>query len=186
MASEMSAWDQHKIFDRYIDALLSLSSDSATRTSWLEQANAFTRAFSENTDLARAFADPRINVAKKEAVMLDLGTAMQFDTALTRTLAVFLRQGRGGTMPAFIKHLSTRLKREMGVLSADVTSATELTAAQQASLAQSLGNNVELNTSVDPSLLGGLIVQIGSWRKRQAGTPDTPFEIRRVTLYLHT
>ena len=53
-----------------------------------------------------------------------------------------------------------------GEVSADVTSATPLTAAQVASLSETLkakiGKSVTLNQHVDPSLIGGLVVKVGS------------------------
>lgn len=164
MASEMSAWDQHKIFDRYIDALLSISGDSALRTQWLDQAAALSRVFNDNPILTKALADPRFGKASKEAVIMDIGGKMKLDKNLTRTLALFVRRGRGSAVFAFLTQLIVRLKGEMGVVMADVTSATALSPAQETELAKSLGKTVELKTSIDPSLLGGLIVQIGSWR----------------------
>lgn len=160
----MSAWDLNKVFDRYCDALLSLSNDSASRKTWLDQTIAFHGLLAENKDLARAFADPRVTAAEKEAVVLGLAKTAQFDTVFARTLAVFLRQGRGGNLSAFLTRLAQRLKKEMGIITARVTAAAPLSAAQETALAKSLGQNVELSTEIDPSLLGGLVVQIGSWR----------------------
>lgn len=160
----MSAWDLNKVFDRYVDALLSLSNDSATRQTWLAQTTALHGLLGQNADLARVLADPRVNSRRKEAVVLDMAQSMKLDTALTRTLAVFLRQGRGGKFAEFLGRLNQRLKKELGVVVAQVTAAAPLTSAQEAALAKSLGEKVELNTRIDPELLGGLVVQIGSWR----------------------
>ena len=56
--------------------------------------------------------------------------------------------------------------RERGASKALVTSATKLTAAQLTSLKtnlkKSLGKSVEIETAIDPDLLGGFVVQIGS------------------------
>jgi F-type H+-transporting ATPase subunit delta len=58
------------------------------------------------------------------------------------------------------------LARERGEVSADVASAHPLTAEQMQVLSESLqasiGKNVRISTRVDPSLLGGLIVRVGS------------------------
>jgi F-type H+-transporting ATPase subunit delta len=58
------------------------------------------------------------------------------------------------------------LAQEKGSLSASAITAQELTAKQKNNLAgglkKALGSNVKLETEVDPRLLGGLIVQVGS------------------------
>ncbi len=143
---------------------MSLSNESASRQLWLTQAAVLQELLAGNANLARAFADPRVSAAKKEAVLLDVGKAGNFDNTLIRTLAILIRQGRGANLTAFLPSLAKRLKKDMGVVTANVTAAAPLSAAQEAALSKSLGDKVELNTSVDPSLLGGLVVQIGSWR----------------------
>jgi F-type H+-transporting ATPase subunit delta len=56
--------------------------------------------------------------------------------------------------------------KHRGVVSAEVTSATALTAAQlkgvQTALAEALGKTPELSTRIDPSILGGVKVRVGS------------------------
>ena len=65
-----------------------------------------------------------------------------------------------------IKNFRSLAARARGEVLAEVTSATPLTDAQTASLRDTLkaqaGQNVVLATKVDPSLLGGLVVKIGS------------------------
>jgi len=55
---------------------------------------------------------------------------------------------------------------EKGEVTADVTAATKLSAAQQKSLAATLkkavGKDVKINMAVDPKLIGGLVVKVGS------------------------
>jgi F-type H+-transporting ATPase subunit delta len=65
-----------------------------------------------------------------------------------------------------IKAFRAVAAKERGEVTADVTSAVALNEAQTAELKQALkatvGKDVTLNASVDPSLLGGLIVKVGS------------------------
>jgi F-type H+-transporting ATPase subunit delta len=65
-----------------------------------------------------------------------------------------------------IKSFRAIAAKERGEVSAQVVSAVELNDAQTADLKQTLkasvGKDVTLNASVDPSLLGGLIVKVGS------------------------
>ena len=65
-----------------------------------------------------------------------------------------------------IKGFRALLARERGEVSADVATAHALTPEQLQLLSDTLrtlvGKNVQINTRVDPNLLGGLIVKIGS------------------------
>jgi F-type H+-transporting ATPase subunit delta len=69
-------------------------------------------------------------------------------------------------LPQLVANLKARIADEKGEMTAEVTSATALTAAQTKSLAATLkakvGKTVKLNTTVDESLIGGLIVKLGS------------------------
>ena len=65
-----------------------------------------------------------------------------------------------------IKAFRTLAAGARGEVEADVTSATALNDGQIAALKEtlkaSIGKDVQINASVDPSLLGGLIVKVGS------------------------
>ena len=65
-----------------------------------------------------------------------------------------------------MKSFRALLARERGEVSADVASAHPLTAEQLQQLSDtlraSIGKNVRIDTRVDPNLLGGLVVKIGS------------------------
>jgi F-type H+-transporting ATPase subunit delta len=65
-----------------------------------------------------------------------------------------------------IKAFLAELARRRGEIAAEVTSAQALTAAQAeavtAALRQSVGSKVTVETRVDPSLLGGMVVRVGS------------------------
>ena len=65
-----------------------------------------------------------------------------------------------------LKSFRALIARERGEVSADVASAHALTPEQMQQLSDTLrttiGKNVQINTRVDPSLLGGLIVKVGS------------------------
>lgn len=160
----MSAKAQHRVFDRYIDALMSLSQGASVQSKILEQIEAFGVKVAANPEFDRAMHDPRLSRAKKETVLAEIAKTMGLDTNLTRTLAILIRQGRETELAGFSAALAARLKKDLGVVVANVTAARELTPAQQKELADTLGNKVEINTTIDPAILGGLIVQTGSWR----------------------
>ncbi len=69
-------------------------------------------------------------------------------------------------LPGMIKAYSAMAAEKRGEMAAEVTSAVALTKAQRDALAKSLkekmGSNVTLSETVDPAILGGLVVKIGS------------------------
>jgi F-type H+-transporting ATPase subunit delta len=85
-------------------------------------------------------------------------------------------------VPGMIKSFREIYARHRGEVSAEVTSAHALTPAQEQELKEALkgvtGKDVAINVAVDPSILGGLIVKLGS---RQI---DTSLRTKLSTLKL--
>jgi F-type H+-transporting ATPase subunit delta len=69
-------------------------------------------------------------------------------------------------LPHLIRQLNEMIAEDKGEVTADVTSAKALTKAQSeklaATLKKSFGKDVKINSAVDESLIGGLIVKVGS------------------------
>jgi F-type H+-transporting ATPase subunit delta len=121
---------------------------------------------SESADFSRFLRSPVISAeAKSGAVAAILGKA-QVNPTVANFVRVVAANGRLFALPQIIKSFRDLAARERGEVSADVTSAVPLTKAQLASLATTLkariGKTVTLNEHVDPSLIGGLQVKVGS------------------------
>ena len=82
------------------------------------------------------------------------------------TLALMAQKRRLYVIPHLVQDLKARIAVEKGEVTAEVTSAKSLTATQRkalvASLKANVGKDVILNATVDESLIGGLIVKLGS------------------------
>jgi F-type H+-transporting ATPase subunit delta len=121
---------------------------------------------SESADFSRFLRSPVISAeAKSGAVAAILGKA-QVNPTVANFVRVVAANGRLFALPQIIKSFRDLAAKERGEVSADVTSAVPLTKAQLASLATTLkakiGKTVTLNEHVDPSLIGGLQVKVGS------------------------
>lgn len=86
--------------------------------------------------------------------------------ALQLNLArLLVRKGRTGLAPEIAVQFRGLVAAQRGVQKAVATTAVPLTSAEQEALSQRLeastGHPVELETEVDPELLGGVVVQIG-------------------------
>ena len=120
----------------------------------------------ESEDLRRTVRSPAFSVEDQaramEAILSRVGASaitMNFIRLVSRNRRLFAVQD-------MIKIFNVLEASARGEVQADVMSATPLTDAQIASLKQtlkaSIGKDVNLVSKIDPSLLGGLIVKIGS------------------------
>jgi F-type H+-transporting ATPase subunit delta len=120
----------------------------------------------ESEDFRRFLRSPVISAdAKAGAAAAILGKA-SLPATVANFVNVVARNGRLFALPAIIKGFKQLAAEQRGEISADVTSATPLTDAQRKSLADTLkgkvGKTVTLTEHVDPSLIGGLVVKVGS------------------------
>jgi F-type H+-transporting ATPase subunit delta len=104
--------------------------------------------------------------AEQGAAIRAVAGAMQLDTLTANTLALMAANRRLFALPQLIRALRAKIAEARGEMTAEVTSAAALTEAQKDALAATLkarfGKDITLNTAVDDSLIGGLIVKVGS------------------------
>jgi len=121
---------------------------------------------SDSQDFSRFLGSPVINADQKAAAIQAILGKAKADTTVTNFVNVVARNGRLFALPAIIAAFRERAAEARGEVNADVTSAVPLTADQVATLADTLkakiGKSVTLNQHVDPSLIGGLVVKVGS------------------------
>ncbi len=90
----------------------------------------------------------------------------KLDPLLSNTLGLMAEKGRLGDIDGMAAAFAELVSAEQDEVVVEVTSAKELTAAQSKKLAstlkEKLGKDVTISASVDPEILGGLVVNIGS------------------------
>ena len=88
------------------------------------------------------------------------------DAAVANTIALMAAKRRLFVLPQVISAVKAMAAAERGEVTAEVTAAKALTKTQEADLAKSLkaatGKDVSIKLTVDESLIGGLIVKVGS------------------------
>lgn len=151
---------------RYASALFDLAKDDNKVDEVEKDLTAFQALFHESEDLARLVRSPVIaSEDQSRAIVAVLGKvgAGVLTTNFFKLIAKNRRLFAADDMARAFKALAARHR---GEVSAEVTSAHALSDAQRdelkAVLKQSVGKDVTLATKVDASLLGGLIVKIGS------------------------
>lgn len=113
-------------------------------------------------------AHPGIPLEAKERTFGELARSLALGEPVTRLALLLVRNFRFGQVPAILEAYEDLLDRRRGVVRAKVTSAQPLEEAQrqqlERTLHQLLGSDVRLDLQVDPGLLGGFVVQVGSVR----------------------
>ncbi|PNU05063.1 F0F1 ATP synthase subunit delta [Novosphingobium guangzhouense] len=153
---------------RYASALFDLASENGVVSAVESDLDNLGQALRESDELAALIRNPQISreaAAKAiEAVAGVLGTS-----ALTKNfLGVLAGNRRLSALPEIIRAFASIAAAQRGEATAEVASAHALTDDQVEQLRQKLevreGRKVKIKTSVDPELLGGLVVTIGSKR----------------------
>ncbi len=151
---------------RYASALFELADANTALDQVAADLTGLRQAISDSTDLQRLLRSPLYGRDAQEralgAVLDQIGVS-----PLTKRFAVVVAKNRRlyaftGMIEAFLAELA----RRRGEVTAKGTVARPLSAEQAASLEETLkravGGKVKIDTRIDESLIGGLIVQVGS------------------------
>jgi F-type H+-transporting ATPase subunit delta len=151
---------------RYAAALFELAKEQKQLDQVERDVAAFLAMLEISADLVRLVKSPVISaqaqVRALEAILAKAGVS----GFTGNFLKLIVRNRRLFAVADMLKAFQSLLARERGEVSADVASAHPLSPEQMQvlsdSLKTSIGKNVQIRTRVDPNLLGGLIVKVGS------------------------
>ena len=163
---ESSTGIQASLSGRYATALFELARD-AKQIDAVEASLATVRQTLDQSEDYRALVNsPVLNRQDAAKGVAAAATAMALDSTTTSFLGVLAQNRRLSQLPAIIRGYRALAAQHRGEVTADVTSAHPLDYGQVEALRQALrtrvGRDVSVDLSVDPSLLGGLVVKIGS------------------------
>ena len=140
----------------YAEALLAASGDRAEAVvADLEAIQ--TEILDEHPDYAAVLASSTIKGSAKDQLLVRTLEG-RVEATVVNFLRVLNRHGRLRILPAVIRQTRATLDRRMNRKAVTVRSATPLDDAQQAALREQLTTMIH---EVDPSLIGGLVVQVG-------------------------
>lgn len=152
----------------YADSLFTAAGSVEAAAAARTELATFAAAMEELPRLRQTVANPGIPREAKLATLHEIGDKLGLSRLSSRFLELLLDNQRLVHLPQVLEALGDLLDEKLGVERASVTSAFELTADQQsrlkALLERSLGTSVELEISVDPELLGGFVLLLGSVR----------------------
>jgi F-type H+-transporting ATPase subunit delta len=148
----------------YAGALFSVARAGGTLGEVEEELFRFSQTLSGSDELRDALTDPAIPASRRQQIVEDLlgGRASATTTAL---VSMVVGTGRTRDLPAIIRQLVDMSAAEANKEVAEVRSAVELTAEQRERLAKALGEatgkQIEVKVIIDPSVLGGIVAQVG-------------------------
>ena len=151
---------------RYANALFALAEQEGTLDTVIDDLRLIAAMIEDSEDLSRLIRSPAISredQGRAIGAILDRAEV----TALTkRFVGVAAANRRLFALPQMIRAFLKIVAERRGEVNAEVVSAVALSADQtkalDAALKKAVGGKVAIETKVDPSLLGGLVVRLGS------------------------
>ncbi len=155
-----------EIAKRYANALFDLADEQGLLDTVAGDLARIISAVDESTDLQRVLRSPVLDRDAQGKALKAILEAMEV-SELTRNFVGLIAQNRRlFALTAMIDGFLSELARRRGEITAEVTAAKPLTDAQikslQDTLQNSIGGKVTVAPQVDPGLIGGLIVRVGS------------------------
>lgn len=151
---------------RYAGSLYELAADAGVVEAVESGLGQIETLIGESADFKRLIESPVFSADDQYRAITAIAEKSQIEGLLANFLKVVARNRRLFALPGIIAAYRAIAAEARGEIAADVTSAHELNATQQkelsAALKQVAGKDVTINLTVDPSILGGLIVKIGS------------------------
>lgn len=157
---------QASLGGRYATALFDLARQQGQLTAVESSLKTVSSAITESADLSALVKSPLVGRDDAARAIAALVPVLGLDPLTANFLGVLAQNRRLGDLPAIIRAFRDLAARSRGETNAEVVSAHPLDDSQVDALKQQLrhrvGREVAIDLKVDPTLLGGLVVKIGS------------------------
>ncbi|MCA0941570.1 F0F1 ATP synthase subunit delta [Yangia mangrovi] len=151
---------------RYATAVFGIAKEEKALDKLESGIDDLSAALDESAELKDLISSPVYTREAQGKAIMAVAAKMGLAPVLTNTLGLMASKRRLFALPQLIAHLREMIAAEKGEVTAEVTSAIELTPAQASELAATLksqiGSDVKIKSTVDESLIGGLVVKVGS------------------------
>lgn len=151
---------------RYATAIFELAKDEKSIDALEKDVAALEAVMVDSDDFAKLITSPVYSREDTAAAITAVAKKMKLGGNLTNLLGLMAEKRRLFVLPQLLAALRGLIADEKGEVTAEVTAAKALTKAQSDKLAKALaaqvGKDVKVNATVDESLIGGLVVKVGS------------------------
>ena len=163
---DISGGIQASLSGRYALALFELASEKKQLEAVAASLASVKQALAESEDFRALTTSPLIGRDEAAKAVAATAGAMKLDPVTANFLGVLAKNGRLGQLGNVIRAFNTLAARHRGEISAEVTSAHALDDKQVDAIRKNLrtrmGTDIAVDLKIDPAILGGLVVKIGS------------------------
>jgi F-type H+-transporting ATPase subunit delta len=150
----------------YARALFEAAQEAGRLDAVGEDLAAIARALDDVPELRSFLRNPQIEPAGKAQVLDEIAGGA--DELVRNFVRLVAEKGRAGELAEISAELDALVARAQNRLSVELTTAYELSDEEAASIVETIeqasGRSVEATRSVDPNLIGGIVLQVGSHR----------------------
>ncbi|MGB1264845.1 MAG: F0F1 ATP synthase subunit delta [Nereida ignava] len=153
------------IADRYATAVFEIAKEGKKVKALETDLASLTDALAVD-DFSNLISSPMISREEQAGAIVALAKKMKLSPTVSNTLNLMATKRRLFVLPQLVTRLREIIAQDKGEVTAEVVTAKALTKTQADKLAKTLkasvGKTVTLNATVDESLIGGLVVKVGS------------------------
>jgi F-type H+-transporting ATPase subunit delta len=150
----------------YAEALVEVSIEKGKPEQAKRELAGFLDLLAESADLRSFLASPAVPATAKHVVIDKLVARLDAGTSVRNLLCVVVDNHRSALLADIYDAFALKLNARLGIAEVQVNSARALSEPQKAELTQALerltGKKVEARYRLEPELIGGALVQIGS------------------------
>ncbi|GIU94885.1 MAG: ATP synthase subunit delta [Gaiellaceae bacterium] len=150
----------------YAKALFEAAREQGTVDRIAEEVSSLARALDDVPALDRFLRNPEVDAPEKAAVLGEI--ASDADELTRNFLRLLVEKGRAGELREVAAELQALVARAENRLTVELETAQELSEEEARAIVERIeratGRTVEATRSVDPSLIGGVVLRIGSFR----------------------
>jgi F-type H+-transporting ATPase subunit delta len=151
--------------NRYATALIDVLYPDKTETG-LQQLETFATVLRDQPDSRRFLENPAMPVERRTRLLKEISGALGFDRRVANFISILAARNRLPILEEIITEYRRLMDQRLGIVRARVTAARALDPQQQQELARQLqqitGKQVRMEVAIDPSLIGGVVAQVGS------------------------
>ncbi len=151
---------------RYASALFDLATEGTSLDQTASDLTRLKDLLAQSPELRRFIRSPVLTRDQQDQVLNDLLQKVGVSDLVRRFIGLVAQKRRLFALGDMIDAFLTELAQREGKVSADVTVAQALTAEQSAAMSgavkAALGDKVAITVTVEPELLGGMVVRVGS------------------------
>jgi len=150
----------------YARALFQAAQEAGRLDQVASELAALATAIAETRELQTLLRSPQVDPPEKAAVLGEISAGA--DELVGNFVRLVAEKGRAGELPEMSAELDALVAAAQNRLAVELTTALELSDEEARSIVETIekasGRTVEATRSVDPGLVGGIVVRVGSFR----------------------